>query len=164
MDVLCETCEKGICYKCRNGFFLYKNKCLKSCPIGLRANRVNFSCEEKFKFAFYWIFPSVYSCKDKCGIHAFQADCSCKYSCLRRGNCCDDFEKECKQELKKEDCKLCQEFSYTGECLKCKQNSSLSSSHPGQCLCAKGFLYNIEEDICMPETVENSGKFKFFFS
>src|SRR5690348_13584033 len=29
-------------------------------------------------------------------------DCSCHHSCLRRGDCCDDFENECQEEIRKE--------------------------------------------------------------
>ncbi len=47
------------------------------------------------------IFPSIGSCKKKCGINNLdsETDCSCDFDCLRLGNCCDDFETECPLEM-----------------------------------------------------------------
>jgi len=159
----CERCEKGKCLKCKNGFYLFENECLKSCPVGMRANRINFTCEVKTNFSFYWIFPSNYSCKEKCGQDRFESDCSCKHSCLRRGNCCDDFERHCKDEIEKEICKLCEGCSF-GKCLKCKENSQLISLGSNECRCQSGFYYDIEEDICLPIRFENRKLvFDFYF-
>jgi len=145
----------GKCSKCKNGHYLYKNNCLKSCPIGLRANRINFTCEEKKDFSFYWIFPSKFSCKGKCGKKSFEADCSCKHTCMRRGNCCDDFEKECRNEIEKENCKLCEDC-VDGKCKKCKKNSSFDfnfKENSKDCKCKENFEYDIEEDICVPKEI-----------
>ena len=70
----------------------------------------------------------------------------CRVGCMRRGNCCDDFEKECRDELQKEDCKLCN-VCINGSCLKCKENAFLNSDN--NCLCESGYSYDIEEDICL---------------
>jgi len=45
------------------------------------------------------IFPSKGSCYNKCGYQDKVIDCSCNIDCLKNGNCCDDFEKECQSEL-----------------------------------------------------------------
>lgn len=49
------------------------------------------------------IFPSTNSCKNNCGFNNIdkEKDCSCSVNCLREGNCCDDFQKECSLELGK---------------------------------------------------------------
>jgi len=121
----------------------------------MRANRINFTCETKNKFSFYWIFPSINSCKDKCGDNSYEHDCSCKHTCLRRGNCCDDFEKECKDEIEKEICKLCDDCAF-GKCLKCKNNSYENLYKSSECLCQRDFYYDIEEDICLPMKIQKS--------
>ncbi len=124
----------------------------------MRANRINFTCEAKTNFSFYWIFPSNFSCKEKCGSNSLEADCSCKHSCLRRGNCCDDFEKECKNEIEKEVCKLCDVCSF-GKCVKCKENSLLRGfGDNNECGCENGFYYDVEEDICLPLKEFEKGK------
>jgi hypothetical protein len=35
------------CLKCLHGLYLYENKCYEICPIGTRANRINFTCTNK---------------------------------------------------------------------------------------------------------------------
>lgn len=47
------------------------------------------------------IFPSIGSCKNKCGSNNLDSgsDCSCDVDCLRIGNCCDNFENECHLEI-----------------------------------------------------------------
>ncbi len=120
----------------------------------MRANRINFTCETINNFSFYWIFPSSFSCKSKCGNHSLESDCSCRHNCLRRGNCCDDFEKECKEEIEKELCKLCDDCSL-GKCSKCKKNSFLNNEKRNECLCEKGYFYDIQEDICLNEKEYN---------
>jgi len=107
---------------------------------------VDFTCNSKKEFSFYWTFPSKTSCKDKCGFFDIKNDCSCRVGCMRRGNCCDDFEKECNEELQKESCKLCS-ICLNGSCLKCKEHSNLSSE--GTCSCKDGYSYEIEEDVCI---------------
>jgi len=49
------------------------------------------------------IFPSTGSCKNKCGTNNLESesDCSCDVDCLRNGNCCDNFERECPLEISK---------------------------------------------------------------
>ena len=47
-DKNCDECDSANnCYRCFNSHFLYDNSCLKSCPVGLRANRLDFTCREK---------------------------------------------------------------------------------------------------------------------
>lgn len=44
----CEKCiHKSKCTKCIHGLFLYENECHEKCPIGTRANRINFTCKNK---------------------------------------------------------------------------------------------------------------------
>lgn len=79
------------------------------------------------------------------------ADCSCKFTCLRRGNCCDNFEKECLEEISQEKCgKLCDKC-VNGKCESCKAHSELKD---GKCSCETKFKYNIEEDICFSPKVD----------
>jgi hypothetical protein len=167
----CAECDKVNlnCTKCLHGYFLHENECTESCPAGTRANRVNFTCVNKSTFAFSMIFPSKFSCKSQCGLEKAKLrklkiknmtletncqnedkqyskqDCSCHHHCLKDGNCCDDFESECIEELKKEKCKTC-ENCHEGKCLKCLENSEL---HQGDCNCRKGFYYDIEKDRCL---------------
>lgn len=132
--------------KCEPGTYFHDGKCLKSCPQGLRANRIDFTCKNEKQFSFYWIFPSRESCENKCGDNT-KSDCSCKFTCLRRGNCCDNFEKECVEEMNKEKCsKLC-DNCVNGKCEKCKNNSKMDNNT--ECQCHTNFNYNIEEDICV---------------
>lgn len=129
----------------------------------MRANRINFTCVLKNNFSFHWIFPSLYSCKNKCNNETIEFDCSCKHTCLRIGNCCDDFEKECQEEVKKEDCKLCDVCEF-GKCSKCKSNSFLKIQSPNECECEKGFYYDNEEDICLPNRSQISKHLYFCLS
>ena len=132
--------------KCPQGTYSNEGKCLKSCPQGLRANRIDFTCKNEREFAFYWVFPSRETCENKCGDNT-KSDCSCKFTCLRRGNCCDNFEKECSDEMKKEKCnKLC-ENCVDGKCEKCKVNSKFT--HKKECECENKYNYDLEEDICI---------------
>ena len=132
---------------------------MKSCPVGLRANRINFTCVKRNNFSFYWIFPSNSSCVNKCGNNSINSDCSCNHTCLRRGNCCDDFEMECKDEIEKENCKICDECVF-GKCMQCKEKSFLNSKNNSECLCKEGFSYDIEEDICLPISDKGNKLFK----
>ena len=123
---------------------------MKSCPLGFRANRIDFTCKNEKEFAFYWVFPSRESCLNKCGDNT-KSDCSCKFSCLRRGNCCDNFEKECGEEMRKEKCsKLCENCN-KGKCELCKNNSEKKIN--GACMCMKDYKYDVEEDICVIDKI-----------
>jgi len=64
---------------------------------------------------------------------------------MRRGNCCEDFEQECLDEIGKEDCKLCRNC-FDKKCNICRSNADLKD---GICTCKVGFTYNVEEDICV---------------
>jgi proprotein convertase subtilisin/kexin type 5 len=66
-DEQCEKCESGKCANCHVGFYLFQGKCLSSCPVGYRANRINFTCLLSKEFSFYWVYPSRQSCDQKCG-------------------------------------------------------------------------------------------------
>ena len=92
----------------------------------------------------YWIYPSKQSCIDRCGLSETDADCSCNESCMRKGNCCDNFDKACPEEKSKEQCSSCNSCSQ-GHCESCKPNSA---SQNGQCLCQPGHSYNNMNDIC----------------
>ncbi len=126
---------------------MFENSCVSVCPKAYRADRKEFRCQKKNEYSFYWIFPSRAGCKDKCGVDHIKADCSCKYECLRQGNCCDDFEKECKDEFLKENCKLCHNCM-DGRCAKCKVNSEQNKLDEGICQCKKGYDYDIINDEC----------------
>ncbi len=92
----CEEDNQSVCKKCYNGFFLYNNMCNTSCPANLRADRMNWLCIEPTVFAWYWVFPSNNSCREKCGVALTQeSDCSCDYDCVRNGTCCQDIEEYC---------------------------------------------------------------------
>ena len=109
------------------------------------------------EFSFFWIFPSSHSCKNKCGGHNFNHDCSCKSTCMRKGNCCDDFEKFCSLEVQQENCILCQNCDKNGDCLKCKENSI---SIDKKCQCTEGFKYDSEDDECTKEFHRNLPELK----
>jgi hypothetical protein len=96
----CMECENGnpsVCQKCFNGFFLHNNMCHLFCPGALRADRMNWVCMEQSVFAWYWIFPSKTSCRNRCDMNvgADGMDCSCREDCIRYGNCCQDVEDYC---------------------------------------------------------------------
>jgi len=153
----CEKCENGVCLKCLNGYYLSENECLEECPFDTRADKINLKCQSKEVFSYYWIFPSLSSCKGKCGID--RSDCSylicktrCNIDCIRKGNCCDDFDMECPIEFQKEKCKLCSEC-YDGNCKKCKENS-FSSNHIN-CDCKFGYVFNKVQNTCEKSPVKN---------
>lgn len=146
----CGDCEEvsgptksSKCKNCIHGFFLHDNKCVKSCPKGTRANRIDFTCVDKSNFAFYMVFPSKTSCKDQCGKNG--NDCSCHHHCLKNGNCCDDFEQECTEELNREKCKVCKNC-LDGKCSLCEENANLVG---GKCICKEGYMYDFISDQCI---------------
>lgn len=92
----CEDNNPSVCKRCSNGFFLYNNQCMISCPMQFNADRMNWMCLEPSVFAWYWIFPSASSCRNKCDIPSGgNMDCSCRDDCFRYGNCCQDIEEYC---------------------------------------------------------------------
>jgi hypothetical protein len=70
----CEKCENGVCLKCLYGYYLSGNECLEECPFDTRADRISLKCQSKEVFSYYWVFPSLSSCKGNCGIE--RNDCS----------------------------------------------------------------------------------------
>lgn len=63
----CENCESiEKCSKCEKGYFLYENICVEQCPIGLFGNRIDFSCVKENSKPYYWVYPSLTSCKNSC--------------------------------------------------------------------------------------------------
>ena len=48
-----------------------KDKCYKVCPLGLRADRITWSCNNPSVFSWMWVYPSRISCKGNCGIDLF---------------------------------------------------------------------------------------------
>lgn len=97
----CVHCEEGnpsVCKQCMNGFYMYNNQCLNTCPQRTRADRISWTCLEPPVFAWYWIFPSRSSCRDRCGRQIdTEMDCSCHPECFRFANCCQDVEDYCPQ-------------------------------------------------------------------
>jgi hypothetical protein len=98
----CQECSKvdsNVCKTCENGYYMYNNQCLHACPEKLRADRISWTCLEPPVFAWYWIFPSKASCRDRCNrmTDKIEMDCSCHDSCFRHGNCCQDVEDYCPQ-------------------------------------------------------------------
>ena len=96
----CDECEKNDgfkCLKCQNGYFYYKNQCVKQCPSRTLADRLSWSCMDPHQFAFYWIYPSHNSCRGTCGREMIRdnLDCSCNEKCFQKGNCCGDIEQFC---------------------------------------------------------------------
>lgn len=95
----CSECVENnpaVCKQCNNGFFMYNNQCLISCPLKYRADRISWVCLEAPVFAWYWVFPSRTTCMRKCGAVVSQdMDCSCSEDCFRLGNCCQDIEDYC---------------------------------------------------------------------
>jgi hypothetical protein len=91
----CEEClddNSTVCKRCRNGLYLLNNQCREFCPRELRADRINWICQEPPIFAWYWIFPSE-SFYGKCGI--VLNSCSCRDDCYMYGDCCQDVEDYC---------------------------------------------------------------------
>jgi hypothetical protein len=97
----CSHCIEGnpsVCKTCMNGYYLYNNQCLLICPMRMRADRVSWTCLEAPVFAWYWIFPSRSSCRNRCDrLIDNEMDCSCSEDCFRYGNCCQDIEDYCPQ-------------------------------------------------------------------
>lgn len=98
----CAECIPGnpsVCRTCANGFYMFNNQCLNSCPNNLRADRIAWTCLEPPVFAWYWIFPSRASCRMRCGRlqDNIEMDCSCSQDCFRFANCCQDIEDYCPQ-------------------------------------------------------------------
>ena len=98
----CGECVPGnpsVCRTCSNGFYMYNNQCLQSCPFRLRADRINWVCLEPPVFAWYWIFPSKATYRQRCGrlMDNIEMDCSCHQDCFRFANCCQDIEDYCPQ-------------------------------------------------------------------
>jgi hypothetical protein len=102
----CLTCDQnGICKKCFKGFYLYKGDCIDKCPLGLYADRKTWTCQNNLGTSLYYVMPSKNSCKNYCGKNftssASNLDCSCESSCFQKGNCCEDFSKECSTKINK---------------------------------------------------------------
>ena len=98
----CSICgiNNSECKVCKRGFFLNENKCLELCPLGLRADRITWTCLEPPVFAWYWVYPSRTTCKSHCGVVISEDwDCSCASDCFRNGNCCQDIEDHCAELL-----------------------------------------------------------------
>ena len=99
----CFSCvENSInkCGQCQPGFFLSNYKCVDMCPMGYRADRINWSCFEYPVTAWYWIKLSKSTCKNNCNTTATNKnstvpDCSCSSECFRRGDCCEDIDLYC---------------------------------------------------------------------
>ncbi len=101
----CDQCSQNkdfsntelICRKCQKGTFMYNNECLEKCPIGFRADRITWSCLQPPVFGWYWVYPSVNSCRNQCGIlnNEKDSDCSCFNDCVQAGTCCPDFDFYC---------------------------------------------------------------------
>jgi len=104
MKCLVENCSQcsnensTVCRICQNGFFMHNNQCLKECPIGLRADKISWTCLEIPIAAWYYNYPSIASCRMKCGRKIdYELDCSCSKDCFNKGNCCVDIEDYCPQ-------------------------------------------------------------------
>lgn len=94
----CETGNPAVCKQCINGFFLHNNICNSFCPKLFKADRMNWMCMDPAVFSWYWIFPSKFSCKNRCNLpNQNGADCSCREDCISYGNCCQDIEEYCFQ-------------------------------------------------------------------
>ena len=96
----CEQCNGNVCERCRNGFYLYNNQCVKKCPINYIADRREWKCVYAYDnndTLWYMIFPSEYSCRDNCGVFIQYMDCSCREDCIQMGNCCEDVNEYCSE-------------------------------------------------------------------
>lgn len=96
--IQCIDYNPSVCKNCIGGFFMHNNLCLPDCPKELRADRISMTCVQAPAFAWYWVYPSKSTCREKCnlGINAAVGmDCACDKECLRRGNCCQDFDDFC---------------------------------------------------------------------
>lgn len=156
----CLQCsDTDTCSRCNFGYFLYENECMESCPKGYIADRSSFRCLEiekqgkikkESQYNFYSV-PSSKSCKSTCEeeyVTSFSSDCSCHFTCMRRGICCRDFLDFCLEEIPKEvcaSCKVCD--SKTGRCSKCSDDSMLTDK--GICICEKDFVYSHKRDKCV---------------
>ena len=70
---------------------------------------------------------------------------------MRKGNCCDDYDKYCK---KVEDyCQLCERCE-NNRCLKCKANTVIYND---ECKCSREYIYDKSKDSCVK--VLSEGKF-----
>ena len=98
--VKCNILSDQFCEECKNGFYLYRGKCISKCPNGFRADRLTWTCIKNEFFAYYWIYPSRNSCKENCGkVRSLEMDCSCEIDCFQSGTCCQDMDEYCKSVL-----------------------------------------------------------------
>lgn len=137
----------SICNKTNPFYINYKNEkyCMKACPVGYRANKMTLTCEKSNSFTFHWVFPSKGSCNNHCG-NLNNIDCSCHFSCMKEGICCDDYEKECTENSLYDNCpKLCDDCSKNGKCLNCKNNSKLIDE---SCECNDGYEFDLIDNAC----------------
>ena len=143
----CEICQGNFCKKCYIGKYLYNNQCVSKCPKSLIASRIDFTCKFLKDNPYFWIYPSKGSCKGTCNKSFYNlVDCSCEQSCLQKGNCCEDFSKNCNT-LMHLQCDLCDENNcLNGICSKCKENSQ---SLNGICQCNNRYQFDIEKNICI---------------
>ena len=92
----CDVNSKTVCNKCQRGTFKHNGQCLEVCPTNFRADRITWTCLEVPVFAWYWVYPSMTSCKTNCGlVIQSDSDCSCHAGCFYYGNCCQDIEDYC---------------------------------------------------------------------
>ena len=129
---------------------MLNNQCLIKFPKSLIANRIDFTCQEHYRNQYFWVYPSVGSCKGKCNKTSWSnIDCSCEQDCLQKGYCFDDFKKNCRELLIKKQCDLCKGTCSNGVCSICKENAKLIN---GSCRCNRMYRFDVENNICITKT------------
>lgn len=95
----CLACTEDLnkCNNCDKSYFLYKNQCLKECPLNTIADRISQQCLPPTIKSFYFIYPTKSSCKNNCGkqMKNLSNECSCHSSCLKNATCCYDIHMHC---------------------------------------------------------------------
>lgn len=159
------------CKKCLYEYYLMDNKCIKQCPLGYKADNRTMTCiknnfisnpsNNNVLFSLYTIFPS-HTCVDRCGESNIKinknisSNCSCEESCLRKGNCCVDFDSICLKEIQKERGVLCLNKDYKNNaCLKCFDNAIISNNKI-DCECSSGYYHDVNEDKCVLSRIKSA--------
>jgi hypothetical protein len=100
--IQCIDNNPSVCKTCFGGLFLHNNMCIATCPGNLKADRITMSCLEPQNFAWNMVYPSKTTCRNKCGMDINimgGMDCSCNEKCENIGNCCQDWEELCTEEV-----------------------------------------------------------------
>ncbi len=153
----CEDCQENeICNTCSKNYYLYtispnKKICVNNCLGNTYADILTRSCVKEEDNPLYFNVYSKGRCFNSCNLSDDKKDCSCKYDCVKKGNCCRDYS-VCQfiQKLPTStSIKYCLKED-KGRCIQCYDNYYLSGS---RCLedCENTKLKSEENRLCLPK-------------